>query len=104
MADRLRIFGWAFSMEDLVAAIEILAAGDVVATAKTGISRPDVGDRFAGISSAANSGFEVTVAADGEGRSELEVEAVLASGERCALGRIEVSATVGQMSGEVGLA
>lgn len=100
-ADRLRIFGWAFARDDLVSVIEVHAAGEVVATAKTGISRPDVGDRFEDVAAAADSGFDVTVEADGEGRSELEVEAVVASGDRHPLGTIAVSATAGRASGEL---
>ncbi|HEV2857198.1 MAG TPA: hypothetical protein VGW80_02210 [Solirubrobacterales bacterium] len=94
-ADRLRIFGWAFAQEGPVAAIEVVAEGNVVATAQTGIPRPDVAERFDGSSAAATSGFEVIVEADGEGRSALEVEAVLDAGDRHALGRVEVLATGG---------
>jgi hypothetical protein len=100
-AGRLRIFGWAFAQERAVAAIEVLADGKVVATAETGIPRPDVGEQFDGIPAAATSGFEVVVEAEGEGRSELEVEAVTGSGDRHALGRLEVSVLVGEGAGEL---
>jgi hypothetical protein len=99
-ASRLRIFGWAFAQEDKVSAIEVVAEGNVVAAAEPVIPRPDVGERFAGVPAAATSGFEVIVEAEGEGRSELAVEAVLSTGDRHALGRVEVLAMVREGSGD----
>jgi hypothetical protein len=88
--NQVRIVGWAFAEGSDVASIEVKAKDEVVGVATPHILRPDVAELFPGTEGAGHSGFEITLEANGSGRSELEVEAVMTGGERQALGRIAV--------------
>jgi hypothetical protein len=90
VGNQIRIVGWAFAEGAGVASIEVRVKEEVVAFAAPRVPRPDVAELFPGIEAAGQSGFELTLEAQGSGRSELEVEAVLSGGDRQALGRIEV--------------
>jgi putative NADH-flavin reductase len=99
--NRLRLVGWAFAEGTSVSAIEVRANQRTVAEAVPRIRRDDVANLYAGVDSAATSGFEVIIEAHGSGRSDLDVEALLADGERKALGRITVVVRARKPSGEL---
>lgn len=88
--NRLQIVGWAFADHAAVSAVEVLAEGKPVASATPGTPRPDVAETFPHSPSSLTSGFELEIEATGSGRSELEVEAVMAGGDRHSLGALIV--------------
>jgi hypothetical protein len=90
VGDRVQIVGWAFADHEAVAAVEVLAGGEVVATTVPANPRPDVAETFPQSPSSLTSGFDIEMEASGSGRSELEVEAVMAGGHRHPLGTLSV--------------
>lgn len=92
-AARIWIFGWAFARYGHVALIEVSAEGATIANTVPRLRRPDVGKAFPAVDAACTSGFEVAVEAQGSGRSNLEVQAVLMDGARHTLGWISVLVT-----------
>jgi len=86
--NRLQIVGWAFAEGQAVRAVEVLAEESVVATAVPAVPRPDVAELFPQTPASLVSGFEVEIEADGHGRSELAVVAVMENEERHSLGSL----------------
>jgi len=86
----LQIVGWAFSRYGYVSSIEIRAGESMVASTVPRIQRPDVQERFPAVDAAATSGFALAIEAQGAGRSNLEVIAVLTEGARHSLGQVDV--------------
>jgi hypothetical protein len=84
----LKIVGWAVGKEKRVESVEVLAGGEVVATAPLAIERPGVADAYAKVPGADRAGFQLIVQGSREGRHELSVRGVLESGERVAIGTI----------------
>lgn len=87
-SNALRIIGWAVGKKDRVESVEVLAAGEVVATAPLEIERPGVADAYAGTPGADRAGFRLVVQGSGEGRHELLVRGILDGGDRVKVGSI----------------
>jgi predicted SAM-dependent methyltransferase len=87
-SNALRIIGWAVGKKDRVESVEVLAAGEVVATAPLEIERPGVADAYAGTPGADRAGFRLVVQGSGAGRHELVVRGVVDGGERVKIGSI----------------
>ena len=87
-SNALKIVGWAVGKKERVESVEVLAAGEVVATAPLEIERPGVADAYAGTPGADRAGFRLVVQGSGEGRHELVVRGVLDGGERVTVGSI----------------
>ena|GEM_PF-589080 len=87
-SNALRIIGWAVGKKDRVESVEVLAAGEVVATAPLEIERPGVADAYAGTPGADRAGFRLVVQGSGEGRHELAVRGVIDGGERASIATI----------------
>jgi predicted SAM-dependent methyltransferase len=87
-SNALRIIGWAVGKKDRVESVEVLAAGEVVATAPLEIERPGVAEAYAGTPGADRAGFRLVVQGSGEGRHELMVRGVIDGGERATIGSI----------------
>lgn len=83
----LKIVGWAVGKEKPVESVEVLAAGEVVATAPVSIERPGVAGAYPDTPGAEHAGFRLVVEGSGEGRHELTVRA-LVDGERAAIASI----------------
>jgi SAM-dependent methyltransferase len=83
----LKIVGWAVGKERPVESVEVLAAGEVVATAPVSIERPGVAGAYPDTPGAERAGFRLVVEGSGEGRHELTVRA-LVGGERAPLASI----------------
>jgi hypothetical protein len=88
--NKLQIVGWAFARYGYVSAIEVKSQGMMVANTVPRLRRPDVGEAFPAVDAAGTSGFQLVIEAQGEGRSTLEIEAVLSDGARLPLGSIAV--------------
>ena len=84
----LRIIGWAVGKRDRVESVEVLAAGEVVATAPLEIERPGIAADYAGTPGADRAGFRLVIQGSGEGRHELMVRGVIDGGERAAIATI----------------
>lgn len=95
-AGRLELVGWVLAPRAEVEAVELATGGSVVAATAPGLPRADVAAEFPDRPEAANCGFELAVEAQGEGRSDLEIEAVLSDGRRISIGEVSVSATASQ--------
>jgi len=87
-SNALKIVGWAVGKEKRVEAVEVVAGGEVVATAPLQIERPGVAEGYAGVPGADRAGFRIIVQGSGEGRHELAVRGVLEGGERVAIATI----------------
>jgi SAM-dependent methyltransferase len=83
----LKIVGWAVGKEKAVESVEVLAAGEVVATAPVSIERPGVAGAYPDTPGAEQAGFRLVVEGSGEGRHELTVQAIV-DGERAAIASI----------------
>lgn len=83
----LKIVGWAVGKEKPVESVEVLAAGEVVATAPVSIERPGVAGAYPDTPGAERAGFRLVVEGSGEGRHELTVQA-LVDGERAPIASI----------------
>jgi len=83
----LKIVGWAVGKEKPVESVEVLAAGEVVATAPVSIERPGVAGAYPDTPGAEHAGFRLVVEGSGEGRHELTVQA-LVDGERAPIASI----------------
>jgi predicted SAM-dependent methyltransferase len=87
-SNTLKVVGWALGKDEPVASVEVLAGGEVVATAPVQIERPGIAKGFPGVPGAERAGFRLMVQGSGEGRHELSVRAVLAGGEPAAIATI----------------
>ena len=83
----LKIVGWAVGKEKPIESVEVLAAGEVVATAPVSIERPGVAGAYPDTPGAERAGFRLVVEGSGEGRHELTVQA-LVDGERAPIASI----------------
>ena len=90
----VRVIGWALGERGPVAGIEIKSGGRIVWHGPAGADRPDLAEAFPDYSWAGKAGFvgEIDVQdALGDGEPvELEVTAVLASGERARIGGVRL--------------
>ena len=86
--DALKIVGWAVGKEARVKAVEIVADGEVVATAPVEIERPGVARAYESVPGADRAGFRLVVQGSGEGRHELKIRGVVDGGEAVAVGSI----------------
>jgi predicted SAM-dependent methyltransferase len=73
----LKIVGWAVGREKPVESVEVLAAGEVVATTSVGIERPGVASAYPDTPGAGTAGFRLVVQGSGEGRHELAVRGLV---------------------------
>lgn len=73
----LKIVGWAVGSERPVEAVEVLAAGEVVATTPVQIERPGVASAYPDTPGAGTAGFRLVVQGSGEGRHELAVRGLV---------------------------
>jgi predicted SAM-dependent methyltransferase len=86
-ANTLKIVGWAVGRETPVESVEVLAAGEVVATAPVEIERPGVAGAYPDTPGSRMAGFRLVVQGSGEGRHELAVRG-LVDGERAQIASI----------------
>jgi SAM-dependent methyltransferase len=86
-SNELKIVGWAVGREKPVESVEVLAAGEVIATAPVSIERPGVAGAYPDTPGAEHAGFRLVVEGSGEGRHELTVRA-LVDGERAPIASI----------------
>jgi SAM-dependent methyltransferase len=73
----LKIVGWVVGKEKAVESVEVLAAGEVVATAPVSIERPGVASAYPDTPGAERAGFRLVVEGSGEGRHELTVRGLV---------------------------
>ena len=97
--ERLGIFGWVLGQGSPATEVEVLAGGDVAGRTAVNLERPDVAEEYPDQTGAANSGFQIDLAASGKGESQLEVWALLEDGSREPLGRVVVKANPRRLSG-----
>jgi predicted SAM-dependent methyltransferase len=89
-SNTLKIVGWAVGKEAPVGSVEVVADGEVVATAPVEIERPGIASAYEGNPGAERAGFRLVVEGGGVGRHDLEVRGVLADGARAPIGTIEL--------------
>jgi len=87
----LGLAGWALGLDSAVAAVEVVADGEVVGRTAGGGDRPDIAAAFPDIAAAGRCGFDISLEPSGEGQSRLAVEAALEDGGRARLGELRVS-------------
>jgi hypothetical protein len=90
--NRLGLIGWALGIRTPVQAVEVVVDGSVIASAATEIPRPDVEEQFPTVPGSAVCGFRVAIEAQGQGRSELDVQMVRGDGSRVSIGQLFVVA------------
>jgi predicted SAM-dependent methyltransferase len=73
----LKIVGWAVGAEKPVDSVEVLAAGEVVATTPVQIERPGVAKAYPDTHGSGTAGFRLVVQGSGEGRHELAVRGLV---------------------------
>lgn len=73
----LKIVGWAVGREKPVESVEVLAAGEVVATTPVQIERPGVAGAYPDTPGSGTAGFRLVVQGSGEGRHELAVRGLV---------------------------
>jgi hypothetical protein len=84
------LIGWALGEHSPVAKVEVRSGADVVATTTPSVVRPDIASAFADRDDARTSGFEISIASQGSGESQLMIEAQLVDGTRAPLGSLRV--------------
>lgn len=89
----LEIAGWVVGRDSPPVGIEILADGKVVGHTPVNLARPDVGRRFELSPGSHSAGFQIALAAEGEGVSELLLRAVLGDGSPIPLWTIRIDAS-----------
>jgi predicted SAM-dependent methyltransferase len=89
-ANALKIVGWAVGKDAPVGSVEVVAGGEVVATAPVEIERPGIANAYQAVPGAERAGFRLVVEGGGVGRHDLEVRGVLADGARAPIGAIEL--------------
>lgn len=89
---RLELIGWALAKSAEVEAVEIVAAGTVVAATKPSLVREELAKEFPDRESAGTAGFEVAIEAHGKGPSKLQLRAVLDDGTEAPMGEVRVLA------------
>jgi SAM-dependent methyltransferase len=73
----LKIVGWAVGREKPVESVEVLAAGEVVATTPVEIERQGVAGAYPDTPGSGTAGFRLVVQGSGEGRHELAVRGLV---------------------------
>lgn len=73
----LKIVGWAVGRQSAIESVEVLAAGEVVATTPVQIERPGVAQAYPDTPGSGNAGFRLVVQGSGEGRHELAVRGLV---------------------------
>jgi len=91
---RLVVVGWVLGISQEVKSVQILAKGEVVASAAPSLPRPEVAQQFSDRESAGTSGFALTLEAKGKGTSVLAVEAILEDDSVAPMGEIRAVAPV----------
>lgn len=86
----LTIQGWALGRKTKVTDIEVLSEDQVIGRVPVNLARPDLVRKLQGLPDGATPGFKLTMHAEGQGDSELEVRAVLADGNHAELANISV--------------
>ena len=89
-ARRIELAGWALGADEAVTELQVSADGSLAARTLLAVERPDVAEHFPDVPHAATCGFWLELIAGGQGSSQLELFALLASGSRAPLGRILV--------------
>lgn len=89
---RLELIGWALAKSAEVEAVEIVAAGTVVASTKPSLVREELAKEFPDRESAGTAGFELVIEAQGKGPSTLQLRAVLDDGTEASMGEVRVLA------------
>jgi predicted SAM-dependent methyltransferase len=89
-SNALQIVGWAVGRDARAESVEVVTAGEVVATSSLEIERPGVAKTYGEVAGADKAGFQVAVPGSGKGRHELQVRAVLSNGSKAPIGTIEV--------------
>lgn len=95
----LRIAGWVLGRGSRATEVEVLSGEELVGRTIVEVERPDLASAFEGASEARTAGFRIDLKADGEGKSELLVRAVLDDGARIPIGRIRVGASLRDVRG-----
>jgi hypothetical protein len=86
----LTIQGWALGRKTKVTDIEVVSEEQVIGRVPVNLARPDLVGKLQGFPDGATPGFKLTMFAEGQGDSELEVRAVLADGTHAELANISV--------------
>jgi hypothetical protein len=90
----VRIVGWALGHQEPAAGVEIEANGRVIWRRDLGVARWDLAEAFPDYSWAGKAGFagdvDVLDAIGPNGRSDLDVKAILADGDRASIGTIRL--------------
>lgn len=86
----LKIVGWAVGRDAAAEFVEVVAAGEVVASTPLDVERPGVAEAYAQVPGADKAGFRLAVRGSGKGRHDLTVRAVLADGIKVPIGTIKV--------------
>jgi predicted SAM-dependent methyltransferase len=89
-SNALKIVGWAVGDKESVTSVEVVADGEVVATAPLDIERPGVAEAFSDAPGADRAGFRLIVEGSGGGRHNLSVRGVLDGGTRAPIAEIEL--------------
>jgi predicted SAM-dependent methyltransferase len=89
---KVEIVGWVLGKDVPATEVEVVADGSVAGRTPVTLDRPDIAEKFPGVTEAATAGFQLELVARGKGQSELEVFAVLKDNSREPLGRIVIKA------------
>lgn len=88
---KLEFVGWALGADSPVTSVEVVSAGEIVASTSVAIERPDIAKAFPDKAGAATCGFRLAIEPSGKGQSRLELRATLKDGDHAAMGELEVS-------------
>jgi hypothetical protein len=86
--NRLELIGWVLGRDSEVTRVEIVARGQVVATARPEKPRPEVAEQMSERPTAATCGFEIMVEGSGKGQSVLELRAILEDESQAQMGQM----------------
>jgi SAM-dependent methyltransferase len=89
----LEIVGWVVGRESRASEVQVLADGEVIGGAPVEVGRSGVARGFAQFPGSRSAGFRIELAAEGEGVSELLLEAVLEDLPPIPLWRIRINAS-----------
>lgn len=88
---RLELIGWVLGIAEEVSKVEIVSEGAVIAATEPSLPRNEIAEQFPERKSAATCGFELTIEAQGRGKSRLELRAALEDGGEAPMGEVRVS-------------
>jgi hypothetical protein len=89
----LEIVGWVVGRESRASEIEVVVDGAVIGRAPVNLPRPDVGRRFGQYPGSLSAGFRIVLTAEGEGVSEVVLNAALEGGSAVPFWTIGVDAS-----------